>query len=281
VAATASDRIDTEVGCRLNEVQKRFLDHFYAPLRKLALNPLATDMLTTETDLVARLRLAGHHQLAAHTPRPATPRGSVFDLQAHESAANNLFAQLNWEGRRANVRELYREMADHFQLPSAKLPEDLPDDVFIKFADQTPLCVAFQQGRVTFQLALAELSQGTNRWRDFTVRVHYRHAPEHPDADLVRDRYVELLGKRLHLRDQVALRGIFSRVFSQDKPIHLVSRGLRNDPRMAGLQIDQLVMSDGWFSLSFGENVADDEGRTAQGTRPLRSASRTFGPSRE
>jgi hypothetical protein len=236
-------------------------------------------METTETDLVARLRLAGHHQLAAHTPRPTTPAGSVFHLQAHESAANNLFEQLNWEGRRANVRDLFREMVAHFQLATPELPDDLPDDVFVKFADQTPLSVAFQQGRVTLQLALAELSQGTSRWRDFTVRVHYRHAPEHPDADLVRDQYVELIGKRLHLRDQVALRGIFSRVFSQSKPIQLVNRGLQNDPRMAGLQIAQLVMSDGWLSVSLGEDLTpDDEDRTAHGPGTLRNASRTSSP---
>jgi hypothetical protein len=276
VANTASDRIDQEVDCRLNEAQQRFLDHFYGPLRRLALNPMATDMVTTETDLVARLRLAGNHQLGAHTPRPTTQADSVFHLQVHESAANNLFEQLTWEGRRANVRDLLREIATHFQLPAPEMPEDLPDDVFVKFADQTPLSVAFQQDRLTLQLALAELSQGNSRWRDFTVRVHYRHAPEQPDADLVRDRYVELIGKRLHLRDQIALRGIFSRVFSQNKPIQLVSRGLRSDPRMARLQIDQLVMSDGWLSVSLGEDDArPDEDRTAQGSGPLRNASYT------
>jgi hypothetical protein len=210
---------------------------------------------------VARYRLAGQHQLAAHTPRPVTPAGSVFHLQAHESAVNNLFDQLDWEGRRANVRELHQEIAALFRLPAKELPEDLPDDVFIKFAGETPLRVAFQQGRVTLQLALAELSQGSSRWKDFTVRVHYRHAADLPDADLVRDQYVELLGKRLHLRDQIALRGIFSRVFSQSKPIQLVSRGLRTDPRLAGLQIDQLVIGDGWLSVSLGETVTADKPR--------------------
>lgn len=279
VANTASDRIDSEVECRLNEAQQRFLDHFYGPLRRLALNPMATDMVTTETDLVARLRLAGHHQLAAHTPRPATQADGVFHLQVHESAANNLFEQLTWEGRRANIRDLFREIAAHFQLPAPEMPDDLPDDVFVKFADQTPLSVAFQQDRLTLQLALAELSQGANRWRNFTVRVHYRHAPEQPDADLVRDQYVELIGKRLHLRDQIALRGIFSRVFSQNKPIQLVSRGLRSDPRMACLHLDQLVLSDGWLSVSLGEDDApQDEGRTAQGAGTLRNASYTPAP---
>ena len=84
--------------------------------------------------------------------------------------------------------------------------------------------------------------------------MHYRHDPAQPDADLVRDQYVELLGKRLHLRDQIALRGIFSRVFSQSKPIQLISQGLRTDPRLAGLEIDQLAIGYGWLSLSLGES---------------------------
>lgn len=266
VAATASDRIDAEVGCRLDEVRKRFVDQFYAPLQKLALNPVAMDMATTERDLTARFRLAGYHQLAAHTPRPVTPAGSVLHLQVHESAANNLLEQLDWEGRRANVRELHHQIAELFSLPSTELPEDLPDDVFIKFADETPLRVAFQEGRVSLQLALAELSQGSSGWKNFTVWVHYRHDPNQPNADLVRDQYVELLGKRLHLRDQIALRGIFSRVFSQSKPIQIISRGLRTDPRLAGLEIDQLAIGHGWLGLSLGE--AAEKPRTAQGPSP-------------
>lgn len=253
IAASASDRIDTEVAARLEEVQKRFLNHFYSPLRQLALNPLVTDMATNEAEVVARLRLASHHQLAAHTPRPVTPPGSVFHLQAHESAVNNVLDQLNWEGRRANVRDLWGELAATFQLARPELPEDLPEDVHLKFADRTPLRVTFQQDRLTFELALAELAQGTNRWRDFTVRVHYRPAVEQPGADLVRDQYVELIGNRLHLRDQVALRGVFSRVFAQNKPIQLVSQSLHEDARLAGLEVSHLRLNEGWFSLALGE----------------------------
>jgi hypothetical protein len=266
VAATASDRIDTEVSDRLNDVRKRFTDHFYAPLQKLALNPVAMDMVTSESDLVARFRLAGHHQLAAHTPRPVAPAGSLFHLQVHESAVNNLLDQLDWEGQRSNVRELHRQISELFALPPRDLPEDLPDDVFIKFAGETPLRVAFQEERISLQLGLAELSQGSNCWKNFTVWVHYRHDPAQPDADLVRDQCVELLGKRLHLRDQIALRGIFSRVFSGSKPIQLISRGLQTDPRLRGLEIDQLAIGYGWLSLSLGE--IPPKPRTAQGPSP-------------
>jgi len=276
VAATASDRIDSEVGDRLTEVQKRFVQYFYGPLQKLALNPLATDMGTTDQEVVARLRLAGHHQLAAHTPRPVPPATSVFHVQVHESAVNNLLEQLDWEGRRANVHELYEQIAELFSLPPRELPEDLPDDVVIRFADQTPLRVTFQDGRVSFQLSLAELSQGGSSWKDFTVRVHYRHDPDQPGTDLIRDQYVELLGRRLHLRDQIALRGVFSRVFSQGKPIQLVSDELQSDSRLEGLQIDQLDIQHGWLSLSLGD--VPEQPRTARGPSPRLSAAGPAAP---
>ena len=156
------------------------------------------------------------------------------------------------------------------------MPEDLPDDVFLQFAGETPLCVAFQEGRVSLKLALAELSQGGNCWKNFTVWVHYRHDPAQPEADLVRDQYVELLGKRLHLRDQIALRGIFSRVFNQSKPIQLISQGLRTDPRLAGLEIDQLAIAHGWLSVSLGE--IDKKPLTARGPSPRLGAAGASGP---
>lgn len=273
VTATASDRIDAEVSCRLNQLQKRFHEHFYVPLQQLALNPLAVDMHSTEACLAGRYRLAGHDQLAAHTPRDLAPAGSLFQLQVHESALNNLFQQLKWEGRRVNVRQLDREIAAHFKLADERLPEEMPDDVFVKFADETPVRVDFQEGRVRLQLALAELSQGGNRWRNFTVRVYYRRTPDQLGAQLVRDQYVELIGKRLHLREQIALRGIFSRVFAQNQPIELVGDRLQTDSRLAGLGVDQFEIRDGWLSVSLGP-PAEEPVRTAREPSNLHSSDR-------
>lgn len=281
VTATASDRIDTEVSVRLNELQKRFGEHFYAPLQQLALNPLVVDMRTTDTCLVGRYRLAGHDQLGAHTPRGIAPASSVFQFQVHESTLNNLFERLGWEGRRENVRQLYRELADRFKFDDAELPDDLPDDIFVRFADEAPVRVDFQEDRLTLQLALAELSQGLNRWRNFTVRVHYRRLPDRTDAVLARDQYVELIGKRLHLREQIALRGIFSRVFSQSQPIELVGQRLQTDARLSGLEVDQFEIRDGWLSVSLGQPAKPAE-RTARQPNPLETSDlRTSRPAGE
>jgi hypothetical protein len=252
VTSMITHHMDEEVSRALKEVQANFTKHFYQPMEKLALSPIAMEMQTTERHLVARYRLAGVHQLAAHTPRPISPDDSVFSLQVHESALNNFVEQLGWEGRRVNLCDLVREMGQLFQHPSLKVSDEFPDDVTVRFAPEEPLRFSFQDGKVTVKLSLAELSQGRNQWRDFTVRVHYRHDREKPDADLIRDSYIELSGKRLKFGDQIALRAIFSRVFALNQPVAIISKRLKQDPRLAGLRLNQMAIGDGWLAASVG-----------------------------
>jgi len=251
IASKVSKALDEKVGAQLDKMIRRFAEHFYCPVQRLALNPVALEMSTTEQHMTARYRLAGYHQLAANTPRPLAPIDSWLTVQIHESALNNAIEQFGWEGMRAKPEDLHRQMAELFKLDKAKMPDDMPDNVTIKFADRAPLRVSFHEGRATLTLALAELRQGRKRWRNFVVRVHYRPAPEQPDADLVRDQYVELIG-RLGLRDQVALRGIFSRVFTRSKPFNAISRRLDDDPRLKGLELTQFAIGDGWMGVAVG-----------------------------
>jgi hypothetical protein len=252
VAQQARSRLDAEVSEQLDEAKKRIFEHLYGPLEELALNPIVLQMSTEEKQLVARYRLAGHHQLAAHTPRPIAPPDSGASLQIHESALNNLVEQFQWEGREAKLRDLYLEIGNLFAIPNLQLPEDFPDDVTIRFGSKNAMLFTFEQGRIGFQLNIAELSQGPRSWKNFAVRVHYRPAPEQPDADFVRDQYVELAGPRLKFRDQIALRGIFSRVFHKEQPVNLVSNRLGSDPRLKGYRISQLTVGDGWMGLAVG-----------------------------
>lgn len=245
--------VDEQVGAQLDKMLRRFAIHFYGPAQRLALNPVAVEMRTTEQYMVARYRLAGHHQLAAHTPRPLAPADSWLSVQLHESAFNNVIDQFGWEGKRARPADLHRQVTELFKLGDPKLPEDMPDNVIIQFADEDPLRVSFHEGRMSLTLALAELRRGRKRWRNFVVRIHYRPAPEQADADLVRDQYVELIG-RLGLRDQVALRGVFSRVFTRSKPIRVISSRLKEDPRLEGLALTQLAVGHGWMGVALGTN---------------------------
>ncbi|MCH5374089.1 MAG: hypothetical protein JJ992_08935 [Planctomycetes bacterium] len=262
------ETIDQQVRQQVEQMQSRFTNHFQQPMQKLGLNPIPLEMQTTEQRVIARYRLAGYHQLAAYTPRPLAPSNSLLSLQVHESAVNNTIAQFGWSGQRVNLRDVYSQLSTLFSAPKLVIPEDLPDDVTIRFADRNPVRVAFQDGRVTLTLGLSELSQGRKRWRNFVVRVHFEPAPDDPNADLVRDQYVELIG-RLAFRDQIALRGVFSRVFSREKPIALVSRILAEEPRLAGLEISQLEIDDGWLALA----IAPMGTRVAMHLRESRYAS--------
>ncbi len=251
IASRAGTALDTTVAERLAEKRQKLARHFHQPMRTLALNPIALEMRTTENEAVARVRLAAHDQLAAHSPRPTSPKGSWLSLQVHESALNNCIQQFGWQGRRVKLIDLFGEVGDLFGVSDMEIPEDLPENVTVRFARQDPLRVSFRDGRATLTLALAELSEGRSRWRNFIVRVHYRPATEQPDADLVRDSYVELIG-RLGFRDQVALRGIFSRVFSRTQPFNAISKRLRTDPALEGLRLTQFAIGDGWVGIAIG-----------------------------
>jgi len=245
------EMIDERVSQQVERMERRFVEHFQQPTQKLGLNPLPLEMQTTDRRVIARYRLAGHHQLAAYTPRPLAPGNSLLSLQIHESALNNMIEQFAWSGRRVKLRDIYKELGDLFAAKELEAPEDVPEDVTVRFADRNPVRLAFQDGRVTLTLGLSELSQGRKRWRNFVVRVHYQPALDNPQADLVRDQYVELIG-RLAFGDQIALRGVFSRVFSRDKPIDLVSRLMGEEPRLHDLEISQLEIDDGWLALAIG-----------------------------
>ncbi len=267
VATRARSRLDTEVTKQLKQARRQFVEHFYQPMEELALNPMALEMRTTEQHLVARYRLAGHHQLAAHTPRPIAPKDSELSVQIHESAINNVLEQFRWEGKEADLRDLYLEVGKLFDLPECEIPEEFPDGVTIRFAREQPVRFTFADSRVTLQLSFAELKQGRKRWRNFSIRVHYQPAPDQPEADLVRDQYVELIGQRLRFGDQIALRGIFSRVFAKNQPVDLISKRLADDPRMQGLVINQLDIGDGWLGLSVGPKPQERRAQRAPFTR--------------
>ncbi|MFV1965587.1 MAG: hypothetical protein ACC628_09215 [Pirellulaceae bacterium] len=251
--ALASERMDREVQRQVDDVRKTFQQKWLFPLRRLHLEPFALDMETTEQNLIVRYRLAGTSQLAAYTPRPRAPKGSLLSAQIHESALNNTLEQLNLNGRREGLRALYRELAEIFQRPELEVPEDLPDNVTIQFADRDAVRLRCDQGRVTVTLRIAELKRKRRKpWRHFAVRAYYIPDSTQLDANLVREGYIELAGLRLNTFDQIALRGIFSKVLSDDRPFNIINKRLSQNPVLADLHVTQFVVNDGWIGVALG-----------------------------
>jgi hypothetical protein len=251
VASKANERLDREVHKKLNEAERQFQTRVLDPLTKLKLQPIALGMETTAERLIVRYRLAGDQQLAAHTPRPQAPADSWFSLQIHQTAINNAIEQLHFDGRQVTVPELIKEVTKALGQPMPKLPEDLPADVTLKFADRDAVRVQCESGRVLLIVRLAELNAGKgNRWKNFEVRAPLVPQANGLDAQLLREGTLELSGEKLGLRDQVALRGIFSRVISKNKAISLVPERMRHDARLKDLAVQQFVIDDGWLSLA-------------------------------
>ncbi len=258
VANKAKRRMDRETEQRLADAEAWLATNVMNPLSQLGLNPLAMHMETTNQRAIMRCRLASDHQLAASTPRPRAHQNSVASCQVHESAINNLVQQLAFDGYQGSLESLYRQLAQRLQRPdSDTLPEDLPDGVTINLPAQDAVRVTCAENRVTVTAHFAKLSDGSRTWRNFTVRAHYVPQTEGLRAQLVRDGVVELQGERLGIGDQVALRGIFNKVFSQNRPISILPPKVQQRLEGAQVAVDQFVIVDGWIGVSLAADDAE------------------------
>jgi len=211
-------------------------------------------MRTTTNRLIARYRLAGINQLGAFTPRPQAPSDTMLSVQVHESMLNNTIDNLGLAGKRTKLRQLYRDLADVFDRSDVQVPDDIPDRITVQFADANPVRVRCQNGRLLLSLKIAELKNRRNSWRHFEVRAEY--VPDSTDlhANLVRDGVIQLIGKRLGIGDQIALRTIFSRVLSKDQPFNIINSKLAKHPALADLNVNQFVIANGWIGVAIGPN---------------------------
>jgi hypothetical protein len=241
---------------KLEQGKRDFQTKLLDPLQKLNLEPTAVDMETTPERLIARYRLASRHHVSAHTPRPQAPGDSLLSVQLHETALNNVLAELNLDGRRVELHELYREMLSRFSQEKVEIPEDLPEDVFVTFADEDAVRVDCQDGRVRLTIRIRELMQrGTrNRWTDFTVRGYYGPNADQLDANLVREGIIELIGERrqLPIGQQLALRAIFNKVLSKNRKLNIVNKQIAQAKELKGQQVTQFVIHDGWIGVAIG-----------------------------
>jgi hypothetical protein len=253
LASKAQTRLDAEVEKQLKQSTDKFRKQILEPLQDLGLRPEAVDMETTAERLIARYRLAGYRQMAAYSPRPQATSDSLLSLQIHETALNNVMASLQLGGKETDLPTLFQEIARRFRRDDAKVPEDIPTDVKIQLADQDAIRFSFADDRVHLTLRIKRLDAGEpNVWRDIEVRATYMPDLTGLHVGLVRDGHIRLKGRRLAMRDQVALRGIFSRVLAQHPDIDLLGNVLVRDRRLHDLRVSQCVLRDGWIGLSVG-----------------------------
>ncbi|MCI0360008.1 MAG: hypothetical protein L0211_16140 [Planctomycetaceae bacterium] len=260
----ASSQLDREVAEKLEKAKRDLQAKLIDPLQRLDLEPTAVDMETTAERLIARFRMAGRDQISAHTPRPQAPGDSILSVQIHETAMNNVLDHLKLHGKRIELRELYKDMTERFSQEKVQIPEDLPENVYVTFADEDPVRVDCHDGRVRLQIRLKDLIQeGTNNhWTNFTVRGYYQPVADQLDANLERvpEVPIELIGDRLGIGDRVALSGIFGKVLSRNRKLNLINKQIARAPELHDQQVTQFVIHDGWIGVALGPKTP---GRTA------------------
>ena len=177
----------------------------------LLLDPMMMAAETTEKRFSMRIRLAGPDQLGGHTPRPQAPADSLASVQIHESMLNNILERLELDGQTFDLAGLGQRLAQRLHRYQPKPVDPDQEDVKIGFAAKDAVHVRCHEGRVEITLAIARLTKGPRKWKDFQVRAFYRPVVQGRAVDLARDGIVQLIGPRMNAGSQIALRGVFSR----------------------------------------------------------------------
>ena len=257
VSNAAKQRLNEAVGKNIKSVESRVEEGLIQPLRDLDLELKAMEMRTTKERIIVRCRLAGQHQLAAYTPRPRALSGSFMSLQLHQSAINNLLRQIELANERVELEELMQRLQEKFGVVREDISDEIPEGVMIRLADGQPIQVEFDNDRVVVSVKITELKTRRRRWKNITVRARYRANAEKNHVDLNREGGIELTADKIGFRDQIALRGIFTKVMSSYHRFQVLRGRFENDSRLTKLQITQFVAREGWIGVSIGNPPKD------------------------
>jgi hypothetical protein len=262
VASRVQEEVDAAIEPKLKQARLLYQERVLTPLEGLSLTPAVIELQTSEARLTSRVRLAGDEQLAASTPRPMALSDSLASVQIHQSVINNICDRLNLDGKTYTLPELQKRLTEAFKLPPEAFPEEYPTDLRITFAKRDAITARFDEGRIELTLGIAELDRFPKVWRNFQVRVYYRPRVNGLDVRFARDGTVQLRSEHFGREPQIALRGIFSKVFSHDRELIFVDSRALSDPRLAGLSVTQCVLTDGWIGLSIGRGSPRQASRT-------------------
>ena len=251
------EKLDEGVESKLEEANKFLEEKFFAALSRFELALEQIEARTTEDSAVIRMRLAGIIQPGAYTARPIPPENSQINFQVHESAANNFLQKFHLEGRTFTLEELIQYLRS--RLPNTKIGERLvrPKEKFIlTFADQNAVTVKLENGEFTVCLAVKSMSVGRRSWSNFVVEASYVVEAGPKAVYVYRKGPVHLSGG-IPASQQIVVRGVFSKIFPKTEQNNILPEQFIQNPRFMNLELDQLVVQDGWLGVSFGPKATN------------------------
>ncbi len=270
IAEEADAEFDRRLEESLAKAEKELQNRLVGPLESLNLNPLVVAMSTSEDRLTIRYRVANEQQMAANTPRPRAPTDSLLSMQLHQSAINNMIAQIGLSGRNWTIPQLYQRLSEVFQGDNWELPADMlaeVSEISIRFADTRPATVELLDGKLRLTLRIAEFRQGDRMHIErFIVSSNYIPAADGMTAELIRDGVVEIVSNH----DRLKLRIIFAKVFVSNPQIPLISEHWASDPRSEGLAVSQVEIRDGWLAVAISKSDSERAIEVAARAQQLR-----------
>jgi hypothetical protein len=274
IANETDAEIDRKLAQSMQEAEAELNRRILGPLQRLTLDPMVVSMSTSADRLMVRYRLAHEMQLSAHTPRPRAPTESLTSFQLHESTINNTLDKLGLAGKDWRLHELYQNLGKVFRADWTP-PEDLPNDISIRFADHRPIAIEMVDERIRLHLRIANFTrdEGVNI-SNFTVTSTYIPVANGLTAGLIRDPdgTTEIKARHLPVRDRLALRVIFSKVFVSQPEVSLISGEWSSDPRAKDLAVSQLEVRDGWLAVAISDSssqLAQEVAQRSQHTKNL------------
>jgi hypothetical protein len=268
VASRAMARLDAEAEKVVGRVEHEIGERFTSPLAKFGIEVVPLELSTTKERATARLRIAGPHQLAAHTPRPQALSDSLASAQIHESALTNAAVALELNGERMTASQLQTRLREKLPRLALEQPPEAPDDTIFQFAAQDAVAFRVADGRLELALAIAEFAQAGQRTRNFVVHAFYVPVVNGLSAELVRDGVlgIDPRGGTIGAAERARLHNVFKVVLAEERRLPILRPEDPADPRFAGLMITQLVLEDGWLGVSIGPAIS---GRVTQRQRSL------------
>lgn len=269
IAQETDSELDKKLEENIKLYEQQLQQRLLGPLNRLRLDPTVVSMSTTEERLAIRYRLAHDSQLSSFAPRPRAPSDSLLSFQVHQSALNNTLERLGLSGRSWTLSDFYKHLGSLFQAPMTP-PEDVPEDITVRFADRSPILVEMVDGHLRLSLRIAEFKREEGlQVRNFMVTSTYIPLADGLDAGLIRDPHgvIEIQGKNLAIRDRLALRVIFAKVFVSQPKISLISQLWQEDPKAKGMAISQLDIRDGWMAVALSADSSEMAAELAERTR--------------
>ena len=253
IAFQAKQTFDREFDPKLRKGIDRFYYELWKPLDSLGLDPTAIQLSTTEQRATGRLRLGHSGQITGFSARPRALSNSMLSMQFHESAINNGLYQLELEGKTFSLHDLYLHLMKKTSRPVNEVPDSMSENVVIAFATKDPIRVYCDNGALTLTVAVRQITKGSRyKWSNLRISADYGIVTDGAKAYLTRQNSIRLEGKKLRTRDQIALRGVFSKLLSRGTQLPLVPQKISDNPRLSDLAVNQHQIEDGWIGLAIG-----------------------------